>query len=351
MCHKLLLLSLFVIVIIIVISVSSVELGKTYEGRSIDVLVVREQGPHTKPVIWLDCGIHAREWVSPPACLHAVDRLLDSVNSVQPEENLLALYDFYILPVANPDGYIYSWSSDRMWRKNRKPNAQPRQWGGLGGWPSGGWGGAGGFGGSQSNSNPKCQYGVDPNRNFPTEFHQGSSDPCADSYHGSSPFSEAESKAVRDGVARINREYGANKIAAFVSIHAYSQMWMSPFGFTFNHPKDYSDHMRVMKKSVGALKAVAGTKFTYGPISDIIYIAYGSSIDWAYESGIKYAFGLELRDTGRHAFMLPQVGVLTFSHWISMELFQNQIKATVTETWAGLTAMALEIAPEFGIYI
>ena len=304
---------------------SSEELGRTHEGRSIDVLIVREPGSHSKPVIWLDCGIHSREWVSPPACLHAVDSLVEMANYVDPRDNLLSVYDFYILPVANPDGYAYSWSSDRMWRKNRKPNAQPRQWGGPQGWPS--------FGGQSTN--PKCQYGVDPNRNFPIQFQQGSSDPCADSFKGNSPFSEAESRAIRDGVRKINRLYGQNKIAAFVSIHAYSQYWMSPYGYTYSQPKDYRDHMRVMKKAVGAVKSVSGTQFTYGPISDIIYLAYGSSVDWAYDEGIKYSFGLELRDTGRHAFLLPQ----------------DQIQDTVAETWAGLTAMAREIAPEFGIYI
>ena len=40
----------------------------------------------------------------------------------------------------------------------------------------------------------------------------------------------------------------------------------------------------------------------------VIYIASGSSVDWAYEnSGIKYSFGLELRDNGKRGFLLPQV--------------------------------------------
>lgn len=47
--------------------------------------------------------------------------------------------------------------------------------------------------------------------------------------------------------------------------------------------------------------------------------------------GIKYSFALELRDQGQHGFMLPV----------------NQIKPTVEETWAGLEAMADEIANEF----
>merc|ERR1712106_733926 len=92
--------------------------------------------------------------------------------------------------------------------------------------------------------------------------------------------------------------------------------------------------MSVMKKSIDALASVYGTQFTYGPISEVIYIASGSSVDWAYENaGIKYSFGLELRDSGRMGFMLPQ----------------SEIQPTVKETWAGLTAMAWAIAPEFGV--
>ena len=165
---------------------------------------------------------------------------------------------------------------------------------------------------------------MDPNRNFPTNFHQGSDNPCDDSYHGDQPLSEPESQAIQRGVQIMKSKYGEGNIAAFVSIHAYSQFWMSPFGYKKDHSKDYKDHMRVMKKSVDALASAYGTQFTYGPISEVIktmtpfnitivslkviYIASGSSVDWAYEnSGIKYSFGLELRDRGQKGFMLPQV--------------------------------------------
>ena len=58
-------------------------------------------------------------------------------------------------------------------------------------------------------------------------------------------------------------------------------------------------------------------------------------MDWAYDSGIKYSFGLELRDRGRRGFLLPQ----------------SEIQDTVEETWAGIAAMAVTIAPEFGVQI
>ena len=30
--------------------------------------------------------------------------------------------DWIIYPILNPDGYEFSWTSDRMWRKNRNDN-------------------------------------------------------------------------------------------------------------------------------------------------------------------------------------------------------------------------------------
>ena len=91
----------------------------TAEGRNIDAIMVKKDNRRTKPVIWIDCGIHAHEWVSPPACLHAIDSLVQDSNSVQQQDDLLDAFDFYILPVANPDGYVYTWTHKRMWRKNR----------------------------------------------------------------------------------------------------------------------------------------------------------------------------------------------------------------------------------------
>ena len=255
-------------------------LGVTAQGRNIDAIIVKKDNRRTKPVIWLDCGIHAREWVSPPACLHAIHTLVQDSNSVQPQGDLLDAFDFYILPVANPDGYVYSWTHNRMWRKNR----------------------AGG-----KSFADDCT-GVDPNRNFDADFASAPRHQCKESYRGTHAFSEAESRAIKRGVELIKSRYGQDRLAAFVSIHAYSQFWMSPMGYTWDRPKDYNDHMRVMKTATDALTSVYGTRFKYGPISEVIYIAAGSSVDWAYENaGIKYSFGLELRDSGRMGFMLPQV--------------------------------------------
>lgn len=61
----------------------------------------------------LECGAHSREWLSPAVCLRVIDSLINDLDA-QP---LLEEYEFYILPLINPDGYVYSWSHDRMWSK------------------------------------------------------------------------------------------------------------------------------------------------------------------------------------------------------------------------------------------
>ena len=89
-------------------------------------------------------------------------------------------------------------------------------------------------------------------------------------------------------------------------MHAYSQLWMSPYGYKKDQAPHYADHLRVMKAATTALKAEYGTHYTYGPIHKVIYQAGGGSGDYIYERlGVKYSFALELRDTGRYAFLLP----------------------------------------------
>ena len=46
-------------------------------------------------------GIHAREWISPAATTYLIKQLVERSGENQ---DLVDFYDFYILPVANPDG-------------------------------------------------------------------------------------------------------------------------------------------------------------------------------------------------------------------------------------------------------
>ena len=113
-----------------------------------------------------------------------------------------------------------------------------------------------------------------------------------------------ESKSLADLIRRLQRQ--GKTIASYLSVHAYSQLWMSPYGYKKAQCPDYADHLRVMKAATTALKSEYGTHYRYGPIHKVIYQAGGGSGDYIYEVlGVKYSFALELRDTGRYAFLLP----------------------------------------------
>jgi len=199
----------------------------------------------------------------------------------------------YIAPILNADGYEYTWTGDRNWRKTMSPNA----------------------------GNPKC-FGTDPNRNW--AFHWGeagtSTNKCSESYQGPSAASEVEVQAIQSFICDRKAT-----LKGYVNFHAYSQLWMSPWGWTDALPADYTKQNGLSASVTKAITAVHGTKFEYGPISTTIYPASGSSADYTYGvCGIKYSYGVELRDTGRYGFLLPA----------------DQIVPSGEEILAGVVAMA-----------
>ena len=98
--------------------VSIEEIGTTYEGREMRVLKICKGGVcGQKPGIWVDGGIHSREWVAMSTATFMMEELVE--NSDQYPAELLEKLDWYILPVLNPDGYEYSRTSHRFWRKSR----------------------------------------------------------------------------------------------------------------------------------------------------------------------------------------------------------------------------------------
>ena len=62
-----------------------------------------------------DGGIHAREWISPATVSGILRDILDNTNTTF--SSLLNSLDIYLLPLLNPDGYEYSRTKDRLWRK------------------------------------------------------------------------------------------------------------------------------------------------------------------------------------------------------------------------------------------
>jgi murein tripeptide amidase MpaA len=79
-----------------------------------------------KKKIWLDAGLHSREWITVPTVTYIAETILRGYGTADGASStyLLDTFDFLISPVLNVDGYDYTWNSDRMWRKTRAPNAR-----------------------------------------------------------------------------------------------------------------------------------------------------------------------------------------------------------------------------------
>ncbi|XP_037883581.1 zinc carboxypeptidase A 1-like [Glossina fuscipes] len=274
--------------------VTIVESGKTYEGRSIlGVKISKGQSP--KPGIFVEAGIHAREWISAATATYLINELLTS--DVEAIKQMADNYDWYVFPHTNPDGFVYTHTTDRMWRKTRTPYENG------------------------------C-FGADPNRNWGFHWNTvGSSNkPCSDTYAGPSAFSEVETRTFSEYIQSLK-----GKISLYISFHAFSQLLLYPYGHTADLPENHEDLKQVFDVTVNAVSKRYGTTYTGGNIYDAIYPASGASIDWAYANmDTKMSFCFELRPG-------PNAGIVGFN------LPASQIKPNGEEIMDSLVAMVNEI--------
>ncbi|PNF25142.1 Carboxypeptidase B [Cryptotermes secundus] len=291
--------------------VEMITIGKSSLGQPLKVVKVstgqRTKKGEIKPAVWIDGGTHAREWISPAVVMYTLKQLVENFKI---NRKIVEGADWYILPVSNPDGYEYSHSTDRFWRKTRsnheiEDEKQSRTLSSFF------WG-------------ETCR-GVDMNRNW--NFHWGevgaSDDPCQETYAGPRPFSEPETRAISDFI--MDRK---DRIKLYLTMHAYSQMWLIPWGYTNKKTGDYDDLMSMGRKAVDALNRVSGTQYQVGHSPSLLYPTSGGADDWAKGvAGIKYAYTVELRDDGTYGFLLPA----------------SQIVATGKETFAAIKAVARAI--------
>ena len=87
-------------------------IGQTFENRSLVMVSIgRTDADATKPVIFFDCAVHAREWIAPATCLWFVDQLANQYGNDSQITRLVDSFEWKIVPVSNPDGYAYSWTT------------------------------------------------------------------------------------------------------------------------------------------------------------------------------------------------------------------------------------------------
>ncbi|XP_065653400.1 carboxypeptidase B-like [Hydra vulgaris] len=249
--------------------------GNSFENQTINGLKITNGDAISKPAVWIDGGIHAREWISTATVMFFINRLLtDSGPDVQ---LALSKYDFYLLPVFNPDGYRYTFggSQQRLWRNTLSVNPFA-----------------------------SCK-GADPNRNFAYKWGEkgASNEPCKESYRGLSAFSEIEVKNVAGFLEKLAKSV---TLKSYWNLHAYSQLFLTPWSYTTTDASDQDEFVRISKIFTDVVSRRYGTKYRAGSPANILYPASGGSIDWTYGYlGVIYSFALELRDNGSYGFVLP----------------------------------------------
>merc|ERR1712071_405242 len=252
--------------------------GQSYENRDLKMMTIQpSSGAVENNAIFVDCGIHAREWVAHAWCQHLVNYLLNNPSDDAQITEISEGLTWYIVPILNPDGYDYTWKSNRMWRKNR-------------------------------NDQNRC-YGVDLNRNYASNWGgPGSSgDACSDSYRGTGPFSEPESTAHSNLIMDLQKTTD-NSIQAYLTFHSYSQLVIFPYGKDFTSvPSNYDELSAVGQSTAKAIFEVHGKTYITGQTTETLYPAAGGSDDWALDDGpVRLSYTFELRDTGEYGFKLPE---------------------------------------------
>lgn len=254
--------------------VQLVDFGTTVEGRIITGVRLTAPGDATQRAGFLiHGGIHAREWISPATVMFIIDYLVNNYGADPVATRLVDDVEWFIIPVLNVDGYEYTWTDNRLWRKNRRNNGDGT-------------------------------FGVDLNRNWGYEWGgEGSSGSTnSETYRGPAPFSEPETQAMRDFVlAQAN-------VKGYIDFHNFSQLIMWPWAFSAEYCPDQDEFAYVGAEMEARLEAVYATDYESGPVYSTIYPAAGGSADWVYGANLTrriLAFGWELRDQGDDGFLLP----------------------------------------------
>ncbi|KLU84423.1 carboxypeptidase A2 [Magnaporthiopsis poae ATCC 64411] len=243
--------------------------GKSFEGRDIKgIHLYGAQGPGKRPAVIWHATVHAREWIAAPTVEYMTYKLVDGyLKGDSIAKGAIDKFDFYIMPVVNPDGFVYTHMNNRIWRKNRQS------------WP--------GY---------TC-VGTDINRNWPHQWNVagGASDnPCDGAFRGMRPGDAPENKALVSHTLTVARAQG---IKFFADFHSYAQMILVPYGYDCKaKPKTLSRQLKLAGGVASAIKAVNRLKFKYGQTCKTVYQTSGMSMDWGYDvAGAELAWGYEMR--------------------------------------------------------
>jgi hypothetical protein len=259
-------------------------IGRSLENREIWALKISDapaDNDATEPdVLVMGCH-HAREFMSVEVPLHLARSLLEGAATNARLRRLVDERELWVVPIVNVDGHAFQaefaaspeWSPPG-WRKNRRANGDG-------------------------------SYGVDLNRNYSYQWgldDEGSSpDPSAETYRGTEPFSEPETRAIR---ALAERQ----RFVIAITYHSFGRLWLYPWGHT-------REALTVDHAAFAALADSMVRSNGYRPgnaFLGTIYLTNGECTDFLYgemttrKPTQTLAFTPELNSAGEGGFWPPE---------------------------------------------
>jgi hypothetical protein len=162
-----------------------------------------------RPAVLITGGHHAREPLSVEICLHLVAEICRNYQQEIRVTRWLKELEIWVVPVVNPDGYSLIFNANpqhQFWRKNLRDN--------------------------NGNGYFDTEFdGVDLNRNYAFSWELGGSiDFCSPFFRGPEPFSENETRALKELVEQ-------RQFALIIDFHSFGETVLYPWS-NFNAPPD-----------------------------------------------------------------------------------------------------------------
>ncbi len=227
-----------------------IKIGTTFEGRDIVLAKISNnvETADSKPALLYTGSVHAREWIGHELALKFIDYVAKN-HDVDPElEKSLIQSTIYMVPCLNPDGYEYSRKHFSFWRKNRRKNHDGT-------------------------------IGVDLNRNFSIGFVK-QKDTSSNVYGGEEPFSEAETRAMKDFV-----DVHDNITIAF-DYHSQGNVFFPAHKFMHEAELDGTDMNVLCANMNDEFTKVTGRKYGIHRGKPPAHLISGSGREYYYSKGI-----------------------------------------------------------------
>ncbi|AKF24652.1 peptidase [Sulfurovum lithotrophicum] len=227
-----------------------IKIGTTYEGRDIVLAKISNnvETADEKPALLYTGSIHAREWIGHELALKFISHVAENWTVDPVLEKALSESTLYMVPCLNPDGYEYSRKHFSFWRKNRRKNHDGT-------------------------------YGVDLNRNFSIGFVK-QKDTSSNVYGGEEPFSEAETRAIKEFVDTHDN------ITIALDYHSQGNVFFPAHKFHHEAEIDGTDMNVIAANMNDEFVKITGRKYGIHRGKPPAHLISGSGREYYYSRGI-----------------------------------------------------------------